>query len=64
MDLINRVPAEEMEYLPIRVSPAEFSVEVEWRGEVDWLGGLLDNLFENILTNFARLIRLRPFSEL
>jgi hypothetical protein len=66
MELINRVPAEEMEYLPIRVSPTGFPVEVEGRGEVDRLGRLLDNLFENLLTNvFSSLFtRLRPPSGL
>jgi len=56
-----------MDYLPVGVSPAGFAVEVEGRGEVDRLAGLLDNLSENLLKNvpsslFMRL--LRPPSEL
>jgi len=56
-----------MGYLPIRVSPTGFPVEVEGRSEVDRLGGLLENLFENLLKSvssslFTRL--LRPPSKL
>ena len=51
-----------MGYLPIAVSPIKFPVEVEGRGEVDRLGGLLDNLLESLLTNvfsslFTRFLR-------
>jgi len=50
-----------MGYLPIGVSRTGFPVEVEGRGEVDRLGGLLDNLLENLLKNvssslFTRLL--------
>jgi len=63
---INQVPEEEMEYLPIGVSLTGFPVEVEGKGEVDRLGGLLDTLSESLLKNvssslFTRL--LRPLSE-
>ena len=53
-------------YLLITVPPPGFSVEVEGKGEVDRLGGLLDNLCENLLTNVFSLLftRLRPPSEL
>jgi len=58
---------QEMEYLLIEVSPIGFPIEVEGKAEVDWLGGSLDDLFENLSKNvpsafFARL--LRPPSEL
>jgi hypothetical protein len=49
--------------LPIGISLPGFPVEVEGKGEVDRLGGLLDDLSENLLKNvFTRL--LRPPSEL
>jgi len=53
-----------MEYLPIRGSPTVFPVEVEGRGEVDWLGGLPND--ENLLKNvFSPLfVRLELPSEL
>jgi len=58
-----RSGAEQMDYIPIAVSPTKFPVEVEGRGEVDRLGGVLDNLFESLLTNvFSSLLTrlLRP----
>jgi hypothetical protein len=50
-----------MEYLPIGVSPTGFPVEVEGRGEVDRLGGLLDNLFENLLNSVSSSLFTRLF---
>ena len=48
--------------LPITVPPPGFPVEVEGKGEVDRLGGLLDNLFDNLLKNVSSSLftRLRP----
>ena len=57
--MIYRIPAKEMVYLPITVPPPGFSVEVEGKGEVDRLGGLLDNLFENLLKNVSSLLFTR-----
>jgi hypothetical protein len=63
---MERVPAKEMEDLPIGVSLTGIPVEVEGKDKVDRLGGLLDTLSESLLKNVSSLLFarfLRPPSE-